>query len=78
VFTTSIKKMTMISTISLKKWSSKLGVEKTISMKEHERERHDFDPTTFYKNRFWNRRSDGIMINKNLQTLYILEFKKVI
>ena len=26
----------------------------TISMKEHERERHDFDPTTFYGNRFWN------------------------
>ena len=30
-------------------------MEKTISVKEHERERHDFDPTMFYKNCFWNR-----------------------
>jgi len=35
-------------------------IEKTISMKEHERERYDFDPTRFYENRFWNRRPDGI------------------
>jgi len=27
-------------------------IEKTISVKEHERERYDFDPTTFYGNRF--------------------------
>ena len=44
-------------------------------MKEHERERYDFDPTMFYENRFWNWRPDGIVINKNHQTLYILEFK---
>jgi len=25
-------------------------IEKTISVKEHERERHDFDPTMFYEN----------------------------
>ena len=25
-------------------------IEKTISVKEHERGRHDFDPTTFYEN----------------------------
>jgi len=35
-------------------------IEKTISVKEHERERHDFDPTLFYENRFWNRRPDCI------------------
>ena len=29
----------------------------------------------FYVNRFWNRRPDGIVINKNHRTLYILEFK---
>ena len=29
-------------------------IEKTISVKEHERERYDFDPTMFYENRFWN------------------------
>ena len=37
----------------------------TISVKEHERERYDFDPTMFYENRFWNGRPDGIVINKN-------------
>ena len=47
-----------------------------ISVKEHERERHDFDPTTFYEKRFWNRRPDGIVIGKNHRTLYILEFKR--
>jgi len=32
------------------------------SLKEHKkkRRRHDFDPTMFYENRFWNRRPDGI------------------
>jgi len=51
-------------------------IEKTISVKEHERERYDFDPTMFYGNRFWNRRADGIVIDKNCRTLYILEFKR--
>jgi len=52
-------------------------IEKTISVKEHERERYDFDPTMFYENSFWNRRPDGIVIiNKNHRTLYILERKR--
>jgi len=50
-------------------------IEKTISVKEHERERHDFDPKISYENWFWNQRPDGIVINKNHQTIYILEFK---
>jgi len=45
-------------------------------MKEHGRELYDFDPTMFYENRFWNRRPDGIVINKNHRTLYILECKQ--
>jgi len=45
-------------------------------VKEHERKRYDFDPTMFYKNRFWNRRLDGIVINKFHRTLYILDFKQ--
>ena len=48
-------------------------IEKTISVQEHEKERFDFDPTMFYENRSWNRRPDGIVINKNHPTLYILE-----
>jgi len=51
-------------------------IEKMISVKEHERERHDFDPTIFYENRFWNRRPDGIVINKKYRTPYIVEFKR--
>ena len=51
-------------------------VEKTIFVKEHERERYDFDPTMFYGNRFWNLRPDGIVINKHHRTLYILELKR--
>ena len=38
-------------------------IEKTICVKEHERERYDFDPTMFYANHFWNQRPDGIVIN---------------
>jgi len=51
-------------------------IEKTIVVKEQERARYDFDPTMFYENRFWNRRPDGIVINKYHQTLYILDFKR--
>jgi len=42
------------------------GIEKTISVKEHERERYDFDPTMFYENRFWNQMPDGTVIYQNL------------
>ena len=52
------------------------AIEKAISVKVHERERHDFDPTMFYENLFWNRRPGGIVINKNHRTLYILECKR--
>jgi len=45
-------------------------------VKEHKRERYDFNPTMFYKNRFWNRRPDGIVTNKNHRTQYILEFER--
>jgi len=51
-------------------------IEKIIAMKEDERERYDFDPTMFNENRFWNRRPDGIVINKYYRTLYIIEFKR--
>jgi len=49
-------------------------LEKSISVKQHEREHYDFDPTMLYENRFGNRRPDGIVINKYHRTLYILEF----
>jgi len=45
-------------------------------VEEHERERNDFDPTMFCGKKLWNRRPDGIVINKNYRILYILEFKR--
>jgi len=51
-------------------------IEITIVVKEHERTRYHFDPTMFYEIRVWNRRPDGIPINKYHRTLYILEFKR--
>ena len=51
-------------------------IEKTIAVKKHEMERYDFDPTMCYENRFWNQKPDGIVINTNHRTLYILEFKR--
>jgi len=42
-------------------------IEKTISVKGHEKERYDFDPTMFYENRFWNRRPDGIVITRIIE-----------
>ena len=52
------------------------NLEKTIVVKEHEKARYDFDPTMFYENHFWNRRPDGIVINRHHRTLYILEFRQ--
>jgi len=45
-------------------------------VKAYERERHDFDPTMFYKHSIWNQRPDGIVINKNHRTLNNLKFKR--
>jgi len=47
-----------------------------ISVKEHERQRYEFDPTTFCENDFWNRRLNCIVIYKNHQALYILKVKR--
>jgi len=51
-------------------------IEKTISLTEHKRELYDFDPTMLYQNQFWKQRPDGILINKNHRTIYILKFKR--
>jgi len=51
-------------------------IEKTIAVKEHKRERYDFEPKMFNENRLWNQRPDGIVINKYHRTLDILEFKR--
>jgi len=35
------------------------------------------DPVSFFVNRFWGRRPDGVEFNEALQIAYILEFKRL-
>jgi len=51
-------------------------IEKTISVKEHERERYDFDPTIFYENLFWNWRPDSMVIKVGLGIFHIMSPKE--
>ena len=37
---------------------------------------YHFDPESFFVNRFWGRRPDGVAINEALQIVYILKFKR--
>jgi len=38
--------------------------------------RYNLDPGSFFSNRFWGRRPDGVEINEALKIVYILEFKR--
>ena len=38
--------------------------------------RYNLDPGSFFVNRFWSRRSDGVTINEALKIGYILEFER--
>ena len=38
--------------------------------------RYNFDPQSFYVNRFWGRRPDGVAINEARKIGYIIEFKR--
>ena len=48
----------------------------TIPVKKSQDTRYNPDPASFFVNRFWGRRPDGIAINEALQIEYILEFKR--
>ena len=37
----------------------------------------NLDPGSFFVNRFWGRRPDGVAINEALKIVYILEFKQL-
>ena len=47
----------------------------TIPVKKSQEARYNLDPESFFVNRFWGRRPDGVSINEALQIGYILEFK---
>ena len=47
----------------------------TIPVKKSQETRYNLDLGSFFINRFWGRRLDGVAINKDMQIVYILEFK---
>jgi len=50
-------------------------IEVTIPVKKSQEAQYKFDPESFFANRFWGRRPDGVAINEALQIVYIFEFK---
>jgi len=46
-----------------------------IPVKKSQEARYNLDPGSFFENRFWDRRPDGVAINEALQIVHILEFK---
>jgi len=51
-------------------------IQVTILVKKSQEARYNLDPGSFFVNRFWGRRPDGVAINKALKIVYILEFKR--
>jgi len=51
-------------------------VEVTIPVKKSQETRYNLDPGSFFVNRFWVRRPDGVALNEALKIVYILEFKR--
>jgi len=51
-------------------------IEVTILVKKNQEARYNLDPESFFVNRFWGRRPDGVAINQALQIVYILEFNR--
>jgi len=51
-------------------------IEVTIPFKKSQEARYNLDPGSFFVNRFWGRRLDGVAINEALKIGYILEFKR--
>jgi len=50
--------------------------EGTILVKKSQETRYSLNPGSFFVNRFWGRRPDGVAINESLKIVYILEFKR--
>jgi len=53
------------------------NIEATIiPVKKSQETRYNLDPGSFFVNRFWGRRPDGVAINEALKIVYILKFKR--
>jgi len=51
-------------------------IEVTIPVKKRQEARYNLDPGSFFVNRFWCRRPDGVAINQALKIVYILELTR--
>jgi len=51
-------------------------IEVTIPVKKSQEARYKLDPDSFFINRFWGRRPDGVALNEALKIGYILECKR--
>jgi len=51
-------------------------IEVTIPVKKSQETRYNLDPGSFFVNRFWGRRPDGVAIYEALKMVYIFEFKR--
>jgi len=49
-------------------------IEVTIPVKKSQATRYNLDPGSFFVNRHWGRRQDGVAINEALKIVYILVF----
>ena len=45
-------------------------------VKKSQEARYNLNPGSFFVNRFWGRRPDGVAFNEALKVVYILEFKR--
>ena len=50
--------------------------EVTTPFKKNQETWYNLDLGSFFENRFWGRRPDGVAINETLQIVHILEFKR--
>jgi len=48
----------------------------TIPVKKSQETQYNLDPESFFVNRFWGRRPDGVAINEALKIVYFLEFQR--
>jgi len=51
-------------------------IEVTLPIKTSQERRYILAPASFFINRFWGRRLNGVTINETLQIVHILEFKR--
>jgi len=51
-------------------------IKVTIPVKKSQEVQYNFNPGSFFVNRLWGRRQDGVAINEALKIGYILEFKR--